>query len=137
MAGTVEEVILSAYAGFNAGQRIPSLEVWHADGVYVNSSDDPDPGTHRGIEAVREQFRRWVDAYPDLLVEPLEIRTNGDRAFVWVRFAGHGASSGIPIEMEMAHVVTVEDGKFRRIEEYSDRRMALEAIGLTKHLKPS
>jgi hypothetical protein len=39
--------------------------------------------------------------------------------------------------MEMAHVVTVEDGKFRRIEEYSDRRVALEAIGLSKHLKPS
>ena len=32
------------YARFNEGERIPSLEFWHADGVYVNSADDPDPG---------------------------------------------------------------------------------------------
>jgi hypothetical protein len=52
---------------------------------------------------------RWVEAYPDL--QALEIQTNGDWAFVWVRFSGHGAGSGVPIDMEMAHVVTVKGGK--------------------------
>jgi ketosteroid isomerase-like protein len=32
--------------------------------------------------------------------------------------------------MELAHVWTVEDGKIRRIEEYSDRSAGLEAAGL-------
>ena len=63
-------------------------------------------------------------------MEPLEIQTNGDRAFVWVRFSGHGAESGVPIAMEMAHVATVEDGKLRRIEEYQKRPDGLEAAGL-------
>ena len=52
----------------------PRLDVWHPDGVYVNSANDPDPAVHRGIEAVRRQIGRWVDAYPDLQVEPLESR---------------------------------------------------------------
>jgi ketosteroid isomerase-like protein len=34
------------------------------------------------------------------------------------------------MEMELAHVVTVEDGRTRRIEEYFDRAEALKATGL-------
>ena len=63
-------------------------------------------------------------------VEPLEIQTSGDQAFVWVRFSGHGAESGIPIDMELAHIVTVKGGKILRVEEYSDRADGLEAVGL-------
>jgi ketosteroid isomerase-like protein len=97
----------------------------------VNSAQDPDAAVHRGIEAVRRQVGRWVDAYPDLQVEPLEIQAIGNRAFVWVRFSGHGAESGVPIEMEMAHVLTIdEDGKTLRLEEYQERADGLEAAGL-------
>jgi ketosteroid isomerase-like protein len=63
-------------------------------------------------------------------VEPLEIQTNGDQAFVWVRFSGHGAESGVPIVMEMAHVNTVADGKLRSIEEYQERADGLKAAGV-------
>jgi ketosteroid isomerase-like protein len=134
---SVEDFIRRGYARFNQAEREPvdeqelaSLDIWHLDGVYVNSASDPDPAIHRGIEAVRRQIGRWVEAYPDLQVEPLEIQTNGDRAFVWVRFSGHGAESGVPIAMEMAHVATVEDGKLHSIEEYQERAEGLEAAGL-------
>lgn len=134
---SVEEFIRRGYARFNQAERAPvdeeelaSLDIWHPDGVYVNSASDPDPAVHRGIEAVRRQMLRWVEAYPDLEVDPLEIQINGDRAFVWVRFSGHGAESGVPISMEMAHVNTIEGGKLRRIEEYQDRADGLKAAGL-------
>jgi ketosteroid isomerase-like protein len=134
---SVEDFIRSAYARFNraepdpSGQReLASLDFWHPDGVYVNSASDPDPDVHEGLEAVRQQVGRWVEAYPDLQVEPLEIQTNGDLAFAWVRFSGHGAGSGVPIDMELAHIVTVKDGKIRRLEEYPDRADGLEAAGL-------
>ena len=113
-------------------QELASLDFWHPDGVYVNDASDPDPGIHRGIEAVRRQIGRWVEAYPDLQVEPLEIQTNGDRAFVWVRFSGHGAGSGVPIDMELAHVLTIKGGKTLRLEEYSERADGLEAAGLSE-----
>jgi hypothetical protein len=82
---------------------------------------------------VRQQVGRWVEAYPDLQVEPLEIQTNGNRAFAWVQFSGHGAASGVPIDMEMAHVVTIDEGgKTLRIEEYPERADGLEAAGLSE-----
>jgi ketosteroid isomerase-like protein len=136
----VEEIVRRGYARFNGAEREPpdekelaSLDVWHPDGVYVNSANDPDPAVHRGIEAVRRQVAQWVDAYPDLQVEPLDIQTNGDRAFAWVRFSGHGAGSGVPIDMEMAHVLTIDEGgKTLRLEEYSDRADGLDAAGLSE-----
>jgi hypothetical protein len=36
-----------------------------------------------------------------------------ENAFVWARFTGHGADSGVAMEMELAHVFTLEDGKTR------------------------
>jgi ketosteroid isomerase-like protein len=136
---SVEDFIRRGYARFNQAERDPvdeeelaSLDIWHPDGVYVNSASDPDPATHRGIEAVRQQVLQWVEAYPDLQVEPLEIRVNGDVAFVWVRFSGHGAESGIPIDMELAQVNTVEGGKLVRLEEYQERADGLEAAGLSE-----
>jgi ketosteroid isomerase-like protein len=87
---------------------------------------------HRGIEAIRQQVARWVEAYPDLRVEPLETRSNVDKVFVWVRFIGHGAASGVPIDMELAHVCTVRNGKTVRLVEYSNRADALEAVELAE-----
>lgn len=132
MSQEIEDFIRSAFDRFNEGERMPSTDMWHIDGVYVNSSDDPDPGTHRGLDAVTKQFQTWIDAYPDLRVDPLEILVNGDRVLVWARWSGHGAGSGVPIEMEMAQVVTIDDGKIRRIEEYTDRADALKAAGVAE-----
>ena len=67
-----------------------------------------------------------------LRIEPLEVRANGDLVFVWTRFTGHGADSGVAMEIELAHLVTVEDGRTRRIEEYFDRGEALRAAGLAE-----
>ncbi len=60
----------------------------------------------------------------------MEAKGNGDEVFLWVRFAGHGAASGIPLEMELAHVYALRDGKAARVVEYMDRKEALEAAGL-------
>jgi ketosteroid isomerase-like protein len=133
----LEDFIRSAYARFNEAEpdssgehKLASLDFYDRDAVYVNDARDPDGGIHRGIEAVRQQVGRWVEAYPDLQVEPLEIQASGDQAFVWVRFSGHGAESGVPIDMELAHIVTVKGGKVLRVEEYSDRADGLKAAGL-------
>jgi ketosteroid isomerase-like protein len=126
------EVVLAAYARFNAGEREPSLDYWHEDGEYVAYAEDPDSETHYGFDAIRRQFIRWVEAYPDLRVEPLDVKGNQDKVFLWVRFIGHGAASGLPIQMELAHVCTLRDGKTVRVVEYGDRDEGLRAAGLTQ-----
>jgi uncharacterized protein len=124
------KIVRDAYARYNAGERIPELWFWHPDAEYHAAREDPDSAVHRGIDAIRKQFASWHDAYPDLKVEILEAEGKGDQVFLWIRFVGHGAASGIPLEMELAHLYTLRDGKAARVVEYMDRNEALEAAGL-------
>jgi ketosteroid isomerase-like protein len=126
-----EEVTRAAYEGFNREKRL-ARELYHHDAVYVNSREDPDHGAWEGIDAIEELAQSWVEAYPDLVVEPLEVLANGDTVFAWTRFSGHGAGSGMSIDMQLAHVVTIEDGKIRRLEEYMDRAEGLHVAGLAE-----
>jgi ketosteroid isomerase-like protein len=126
------EIVRRGYARYNAGERIPELWFWHPDAEYHAAREDPDSAVHRGIDAIRQQFANWHDAYPDLKVEVLDARASGDQVFLWVRFVGHGATSGMLIEMELAHVYTMRDGKAARVVEYMDRNEALEAAGLSE-----
>jgi ketosteroid isomerase-like protein len=127
------ELVLDAYARFNAGEvRKAEPWFWHADGEYHAAREDPDSAIHRGIDAITRQYESWLQAYPDLRVEPLEARASGDKVFLWVRFSGHGAASGVSLEMELAHVITMRDGKVTRTVEYFDRDEALEAADLPK-----
>ena len=127
-----------AYATLNQALREPSgerlraylEEFWHPDAAFVNLPNAMEPGSHQGRDAVWLQIRRWVEAYPDFQIEPIELRPNGDRVFAWVRASGHGAASGIPIDLEAAEVITLEDGKVRRNEWYPDREEGLRAAGL-------
>jgi ketosteroid isomerase-like protein len=123
------EFVLAAYEWGNRERKLPG-DWWHADGEYINAREDPDHATYRGREAIEGLFASWLEAYPDVQVHPIEARANGNQVFVWVRFSGHGASSGIPLDMELAHVVTLEDGLVRRQEEYFGRAEALKAVGL-------
>jgi ketosteroid isomerase-like protein len=123
--------ILDGYARFNAGDRVPDDWFFTADPEYHVAREDPDAGVRRGLDAVRGQFAHWVEAYPDLTVEPLEVRGSGDKVFAWVRFSGHGEGSGVPVEMELAHVLTIRDGRVACMAEYFDRAEALEATGLS------
>src|SRR6266849_2707245 len=63
------DFVLGAYARFNAGERVPELWFWHTDAEFQAAREDPDSATHTGIEAIRKQWARWLDAYPDLRVE--------------------------------------------------------------------
>ena len=125
------EFVLDRYARFNAGEKRPDLRFWHEDAEYHAAAEDPDSAVHRGIDAVRRQFASWLEAYPDLQVQPLESLENDGIVFLWVRFSGHGGESGVPMEMELAHVITMRDGRAERLVEYFDRAEGLEAAGIS------
>jgi hypothetical protein len=106
------------------------LAIWQENGEFHAAREDPDSEIHRGIEAIRRHYASWLEAYPDLRVEPVEVKDNGEHVFVWVHCSGRGGGSGVPIDMELAHVFTMREGKVMRLVEYTDRAEALRAVGL-------
>jgi ketosteroid isomerase-like protein len=105
---------------------------WREDGEYRSAREDPDSDVHRGLDAIRAQFQRWHDAYPDLWVKVVDIHVNEDKVVAWVHLSGHGAGSGVPIEMELAHVLAFRDRKIAYIAEFFDRDEAFEAAGISR-----
>ena len=126
------DFVLNGYARANAGERVPQLDFWHEDAEYHTAPEDPDSEVHRGIEAIRRQFASWYEADPDLYIEAQDGRAKANQVFVWIRLVGHGAESGVPIQMELAHVWTVRDGRAARVVEYMNLKAALAAVGLAE-----
>ena len=84
------------YARYNAGERAPGAWFWHEDAEYHTAREDPDHAVHRGRDAIGKLFVSWLEAYPDLRLEIQEAEARGDKVFLWIRFTGQGATSGIP-----------------------------------------
>ncbi len=123
------EAVRRQHKHFNrTGEVLP--EVYDPEAEWMAAREDPDAETHRGLEAIRRYFAQWTGMFEGIDFRAEQLIDAGDKVFAWVRFSGTGATSGAPVEMEQAQIWTFRDGKVVRVEEYFDRREALEAAGL-------
>jgi len=128
------EVVLAAYARFNSGGKTADdLGIWDEAGDFHTAPEDPEFSVHRGIDAIRHHYASWVDAYPDLTLEPVEARGRGDTVFLWLHCSGCSRESQIPLSMRLAHVITMEAGKITRLLVYMSKPEALRAAGLSEY----
>ena len=84
-----------------------------------------------GSDAVRANYARWIEAWeeePETTVE--EVISTGDHVFVIAHFKGRGRGSGVRVEQRLYEVYTLRNGRILRVDEFSDRIEALEAVGL-------
>ncbi len=88
-----------------------------------------EPGTHRG-EEVGGALRKIFDVYENVRVEATEFVDAGDKVVVIGRTRGTAKGSDLQLDTRVALVWTLRDGKLARSEFFTDRREALEAVGL-------
>lgn len=84
-----------------------------------------------GIEGVDRFLNEWLDVWDDYEAGIEDVVPAPDGrvvSLIWHR--GKGRNSGLPMEMEMAQIATVRDGKVTRLDNYDDRAEAFEAAGL-------
>jgi uncharacterized protein len=85
--------------------------------------------TFRGPEGVAEAVRRWTGAFADFEFEVEELIDAGDSVVMVLRQVGRGKGSGAPVEMTMAWLYMLRDGKIIRVSMFADRQQALAAVG--------
>ena len=61
-----------------------------------------------------------------------ELRDLGDRVLAFGTIHIRARGSGVDTEIPSAGIATYEDGKLTRWEDFRDRRLALEAAGLSE-----
>ena len=82
--------------------------------------------------ALQWTMNLW-ESFGDFQLEPREFIGAGRGRFVCVTgTVGQGRRSGLQVSLTAYAVVTIEEGKVRRIGITADREEALEAVGLSE-----
>jgi ketosteroid isomerase-like protein len=110
-------------------------DAWFAihdeDFEIVPIRDWPEGGV-RGREAGWDFQMRILDSFEWVPVEVERVDAGADKVLVHLRYDARGAGSGAEVELDQWYVATVRDGKFFRLQWFTDRAEALEAAGLSE-----
>jgi ketosteroid isomerase-like protein len=117
------------YKAFNTGRLEPLLALVHPEFVYRTREEFPGGGSY-GLEAALERISELRDLFDELRWEPQEFIDAGEHSLVVVRQIARGRASGVMLDESIVHVWLLHDGKAKELRVYSQRRQALEALGL-------
>jgi ketosteroid isomerase-like protein len=95
--------------------------------VVMNPTDE---AASFGFAAMRADMERWASAFDELKVTIEEVIDAGDQVVVVAHHKGRGHASGVEVNTRFYEVYTLREGKVSRVDEYTERAEALEAVWL-------
>jgi uncharacterized protein len=123
------EVIKGVYDAFGRGDVPAVLEVWAEDLEWHEAEGMPYGGLHRGRDAVvRNVLGPLMEDVPDFKIVPEEFIASGNSVTSIVRYTGTAKATHKPLDLEVAHVWEVRDGKVTRFRQYADTVKFLEVV---------
>jgi ketosteroid isomerase-like protein len=107
-------------------------ERWHPDLVINQSEEFPDTqGTFRGYEGISAMNRELQESLEYVIWEPVAVEPlGGERYLVTVKTVGKGRGSGIELEGDIGHIVTLRDGRAQQLDTYLSLDAARAAAAL-------
>ena len=107
--------------------------IWSEEGEFHSTFAASEGRVFRGRQAFRDYFETLDEAFDDMRVEVEEITEVGeDRLVVVLRVSGRGKGSGVNVEQHNGQVWTFVDSKIARIDSYTNRIDAFEAVRLSE-----
>jgi len=104
----------------------PEVEVRPALRTFLAST------VYRGHEGVRTWFDETNEPWAELQAEPRRFIDAGERTVVVIALHARVPGGRVDVGAEIAHVVTIDDGRVVRLEGYDDADAALAAVGLAQ-----
>jgi ketosteroid isomerase-like protein len=105
---------------------------WHERIEMLDPPALPDAGRHVGHDAVRQRVESFIEMGWDGQFRVDELIESGDEVIMVWRVVGHAPAGDMPMEFDWVFVLSLEDGKLRRIRQYRSKEEALEAVGLSE-----
>ena len=134
MAASPLELVQRSWAHFLATGNFDD-ELVSPDYVWDMStfSGWPEQQVYHGREGAQQFIADWTAPFDDWSLEQEEAIDAGDgRVVVISRQHGRHRLTGMPVDMRLAQVFTVEDGVLLRMEMYADADEALAAVGVSR-----
>jgi ketosteroid isomerase-like protein len=131
MTTTDVQVIARMLEAWNAGDMAAlddvfdeRVEVRPALSAFLAST------VYRGHDGVHAWYAETYEPWAKLRADPRRYLDAGDRTVVVIALQARVAGGAVDVETEIAHVVTVSDGRIVRLDGYEDPDAALAAAGL-------
>ena len=124
------EVVAPGYRALSRGDLDAFLAGLHEDAELHELAEIPDTAVYRGHDEIRSWAEAAMGTTSDWEWVPEEIlhAREGVRV-VRVRFSGHGAESGAPLQQTLFHVIEFREGRATRIRGFLSEDQALAAAG--------
>jgi ketosteroid isomerase-like protein len=123
------DTLRRGYEALNRGDLTDVMDLIDENLVWDGGDLSPDGQSPTPGRASFEAFvRSWIDAFDDFRIEPREVIEEEPFLLALVRQSGRGRASGAPIEIEIAHLWTIADGRAIRLQSHRTRDAALDAM---------
>jgi ketosteroid isomerase-like protein len=121
------EAVRKAYEAFKRGDAEALIAVADPEIEFGTSAAAPG-GTYRGHAGIRRYMKEVEGAFGDRWDAEIErVAEVGDRVILIARIFGEGRA-GEPLELHIAHIWELRDGKFLQGTVYLDPHEALDAV---------
>ena len=129
MAEPSVDVVRGVYEAFGRGDVAAVLGAMADDVEWHEAEGMPYGGVYRGGQAVAENvFGPVMRDIPNFAVSPEELIGSGDTVAAVVRYTGTGQATGKQLDLPVAHVWDVRDGKIACFRQFIDTAMYLEVV---------
>ena len=124
------EVVRGAYDALGRGDLAGVLGAMADDIKWYQAEGGPYGGLYRGGEGVAQNvFGPLMRDIPNFAVTPEQFIASGDTVAVVVRYTGTGKETGKELNLPVAHVWEVRDGKLAQFRQFMDTVKFLEVVG--------
>lgn len=104
----------------------PDVEIRPALRTFLTST------VYRGHDGVRTWFEETNKPWAELHAEPERFAKAGERTLVVIALRARVPGGRVDVDAEIAHVVTIRDGRIVRMDGYENPAAALAELGPTQ-----
>jgi ketosteroid isomerase-like protein len=127
-----EETVRAAYSAWNRDDLEAFLETLHPDiEIHPVLGGSVEGDVYRGHDGARRWIVEAKGEWVDFEASVPEVVDRGEKLLTVVRVTARGRASGALIEGEIFHIGTMRDGLIVKIDGFTDRDAAMEALDAT------
>ena len=127
------EIVRRGFTAFTRGDTALFLELLDPDVVWIPLMASLEGRVYRGVDGIRQWLEEGLLTDWESFVPYAEdFRDLGDRVLVFGHWRARGRASGVELERAGTWLFDVKGGKTIRLQTYSDRAEALEAVGMSE-----
>jgi ketosteroid isomerase-like protein len=126
------DAVRAVYEEWAKGNLRAGVDLFDPDVLLIPLPEMPNAGRYLGTENMRNLMRGWMEAWRYLTYTAEDLIEADNSVVAAVRQRGVGQESGTPIDFLYFSVWTFRGRAVIRMEDFSDRAQALEAVGLSE-----